>query len=171
MAYSVLTYVIPGADGRGYFCSTNIHGMTDIHQTLTNEGPAIAALTARLILGILFFFQGYDAVFKIGIGRVAETYLDSYAARKVPRFVTILGAWFTSLAELTGGLLLILGLCKYAALSLLGIDLVVASLAFSIAQPMWDTRHVLPRLLLLLLLLLLPASADIYSLDNYLFKP
>lgn len=132
-----------------------------------------AALIARIFLGLLFFFQGYDAVFNVKIKNIIQVYEDSFASKGIPRFLTISGAWFTSFIELIGGLLLILGVFQYYVLSLLGLDLIIASIAFGISSPMWDTKHVFPRLLLILFLFVIPESWNVLSLDNlfiYLYK-
>ncbi|MCW3083851.1 MAG: hypothetical protein JWP12_1217 [Bacteroidetes bacterium] len=137
-------------------------------ETLAQHHESIAALIARVFLGLLFFFQGYDAVFKIKISNVIETYESSFADKGIPRFLTVCGAWFTSYAELIGGLFLITGLFEYWSLSLLGLDLIVASIGFCIVSSIWDTRHVFPRLVLLIFLLVIPPAWDHYSLDHLL---
>lgn len=131
---------------------------------------AIGVFTARIILGLLFFFQGYDAVFKVKIKNVIQAYEQSFENKGIPRFLTVGGAWFTSLSELICGLLLILGLFEYVALYLLGANLIMASIAFGINTPMWDTRHVFPRLVLLIFLLVIPQSWNVISLDNLIFN-
>jgi putative oxidoreductase len=141
-------------------------------ETITQH-EITAAFIARVFLGLLFFFQGYDAVFNIKIKNVIQAYEDSFASKGIPRFLTVAGAWFTSFIEFIGGLLLILGVFQYYVLSLLGLDLIIASIAFGIASPMWDTKHVFPRLLLVLLLLIMPESWNLFSLDSlftYLYK-
>lgn len=137
-------------------------------ETLIQHHEAAAVLIARTLLGLLFFFQGYDAVFRVKIANVITTYEESFENKGIPRFITAAGAWFTSYAELIGGLLLIAGLFQYYALYLLGLNLLIASLAFSMVSPMWDMRFVFPRLALLLFLIAVPASWDLFSLDHLL---
>ena len=137
-------------------------------ETLIQHHEAAAVLIARTFLGLLFFFQGYDAVFRVKISNVISAYETSFENKGIPRFITVAGAWFTSYAELIGGLLLILGLFQYYALYLLGLNLVVAALAFSIVSPMWNMRFVFPRLALLLFLVAVPASWDRFSIDHLL---
>jgi uncharacterized membrane protein YphA (DoxX/SURF4 family) len=135
-------------------------------ESLTYYHEITAVFIARVFLGLLFFFQGYDAVFNVKIKNVINTYQDSFSNIGVPKFLTISGAWFTSFVELIGGLLLIFGVFEYYTLYLLGLDLLIASIAFGIATPMWDTRHVFPRLALLIFLLAIPTSWNVLSLDN-----
>lgn len=129
-----------------------------------------ATLIARLILGFLFFFQGYDAVFRVKIKNVIDTYDDQFENKGIPRFLTGAAAWYTCLTELICGLLLILGLFEYPALYLLALNLLMAAFAFGINTPLWDTRHVWPRLILLLFLLIVPVSWNDWSLDYLLFN-
>ena len=130
----------------------------------------IAVLIARVFVGFLFFFQGYEAVFKIKVKGVIEVYQNPFAFKGIPKLITACGAWFTSCSALICGFLLIIGLFQYCALYLLGLNLIITSIAFGIDTPMWDMRFVFPRLLLLLLLLLVPSSWHILSLDYVLFK-
>lgn len=130
-----------------------------------------ASLIARVFLGCLFFFQGYDAVFKVKIKHVIATFEDEFFQKGIPRFFTVLAAWFTSCTELIGGLLLIPGIFVYPALYLLGLNLVIAAIGFGINTPVWDTRHVFPRLALILFLLAIPQSWNTASLDLLFFKP
>ncbi len=109
--------------------------------TLIQHHEIVAVLIARVFLGCLFFFQGYDAVFNIKIRNVIYTYQNTFASKGIPKFVTVLGSWFTSYSELICGFLLIIGLFKYYALYFLGMDVILASIAFGITTPMWDMRH------------------------------
>lgn len=133
---------------------------------MLNEKEAIAVLIVRLFLGVLFLAQGYDKVFKIGIGGVVQTFEHPLISRRFPKWLLYLSAVFTSYIELIGGCLLIIGFMKYYVLYLLGIDLLMVGIAFSIIQPMWDMQHVFPRLILLIVLLLVPAQWDVYGLDQ-----
>ena len=130
----------------------------------------VAVLIARVFLGVLFFFQGYDAVFNIKVKNVVATFETNFANKVIPKFLTAAASWFTSYTELICGFLLIVGLFQYYALYLLGINLIIAAIGFGITSPMWDTRYVLPRLLLLLFLLFVPQGWNTLSLDNLIFK-
>ncbi len=138
-------------------------------EIITQCHEIVATSIARIFLGLLFFFQGYDAVINIKIKNVITTYEPTFENKGVPKFITICGVWYTSYSELIGGCLLTLGLFEYCALYLLGINLLVASVAFSINSPMWDMRFVFPRLVLLLFLLLVPRSWNVWTLDNLIF--
>jgi uncharacterized membrane protein YphA (DoxX/SURF4 family) len=139
-------------------------------ELLTQHHEAIAVFIVRVFLGLLFFFQGYDAVFHVKVKYVIQAYENSFSNKGIPRFLTVCGSWFTSCVELLGGLLLILGLFEYPVLYLLGLDLIIASIAFGIATPMWDMRFVFPRLALLIFLLIVPSSWHLWSLDSLLLK-
>ena len=130
-----------------------------------------AALIARVFLGCLFLFQGYDAVFRVKIYNIIETFEVNFSNRSVPRFLITIASWFTSYTELVCGFLLIIGLFEYVALFLLGINLIIAAIGFGINTPVWDTRYVYPRLILLLFLLCIPHAWNCLSLDYLFFKP
>ena len=137
-----------------------------------NQYHQVAAVfIARVFLGFLFFFQGYDAVFKIKMKNVIETYQTTFHNMGIPNSLTAVASVFTSFSELVCGFLLIIGLFEYAALFLLGINLIIAVIGFGIDTPLWDTRFVLPRLLLLIFLLVVPSSWNTWSLDALIFKP
>lgn len=130
----------------------------------------LAALIARVFLGCLFFFQGYDAIFNVKIQNVIGVFENDFTKKGIPKFMTICASWFTTYTELICGFFLILGLFEYAALYLLGLNLIVAAVGFGINSPIWDTRHVFPRLVLILFLLVLPQSWNILSLDHLFFN-
>lgn len=135
-----------------------------IRSILSNH-EIIAVFIVRVFLGLLFFFQGYDAIFRVGLKNVVNTFHPSFEDKGIPKSLTILGVGFTSYVQLIGGFLLILGFIKYYVLCLLGIDLLVAALAFGVIQPMWDLRAAFPRLVLLIFLLLIPWQWDVFSID------
>ncbi|HWY98466.1 MAG TPA: DoxX family protein [Bacteroidia bacterium] len=123
-------------------------------------------LLVRVFLGILFFLQGYDKVFRMGVAKVVGTIHTPLADKGVPNTFSIIGAYFTSYVELICGALLIVGFLKYYCLYLLGIDLLFAAFAFGLVEPMWDMKHIFPRLALLIFLLMVPAQWDIISVDR-----
>ena len=129
-----------------------------------------AALIARVFLGCLFFFQGYDALINIKLKNVIATFEDGFSRKGIPKFVIVCASVFTSYSEFLGGCLLILGLFEYSALYILCINLLIASIGFGITNAMWDLRHAFPRLVLILFLLVIPESWNTYSLDHLLFK-
>ena len=135
-------------------------------QAIIDYHTEIAIFIARVFLGLLFFFQGYDAIFNVKIDNIIESFYRPFSAKGIPKSLTVVGVWFTSYIELIGGLMLVLGLFKYAALYLLGADILIASIGFGIVKPMWDMQFVFPRLILLIFLLVIPTSWDIASIDH-----
>lgn len=130
---------------------------------------AMAVLLVRVFTGILFFFQGYDKIFRMGLKTTYDTVMPSYQKAGIPSGMTRGFIFLTSWIELIGGILLILGLLKYAALYALGADLLIVALSMSILNPMWDMQYIFPRLLLVLFLLIFPSSLDIIALDHFVF--
>lgn len=139
-------------------------------ETFTINNEAVLTFVLRVILGILFFFQGYDKVFKLKINGVIDFFRQELGSIKVPDFVLTSTAWFTSFAELICGALLIVGLFKTYALYALGIDLILVTGAFSLIKPMWDMQLLFPRLILLGILLYLPSEWDVLSADYIITK-
>jgi uncharacterized membrane protein YphA (DoxX/SURF4 family) len=135
---------------------------------ITNE--VVLAFVMRIILGILFFFQGYDKVINIKINGVIAYFKEELGGIQVPNFILVTAAVFTSFAELICGVLLIIGLFKTYTLFVLGVDLILVTAAFSLIKPMWDMQFVFPRLILLGILLLIPEGWDIISLDHTIWK-
>ncbi|MFN4235283.1 MAG: DoxX family protein [Bacteroidia bacterium] len=132
------------------------------------EGTHAAYLIARLFLGILFFVQGYDKVFRVKVQNIYTTMLPSFNRLNMnPSLVKIM-AYLTSYIEFTGGFLLILGLFTQLALIILGIDLLIVAIGLGMLTPMWDMQHAFPRLILLLVLLILPEYWNVFSLDELL---
>ena len=140
-------------------------------ETINQYHEIVAVVIARVFLGLLFFFQGYDAVFNVKIKHVVQTYQASFSHHGIPKFLLVGASWFTSCTALIGGFLLIVGLFEYSVLYLLGINMIIASIGFGINTPMWDLRFVFPRLLVLLFLLLVPQGWNVWSFDYLFFKP
>jgi uncharacterized membrane protein YphA (DoxX/SURF4 family) len=126
----------------------------------------IAAFTARLILGMLFFIQGYDAIFGVGTRTIVQTYRDGVNDKSIPVIWIRIAVAFTSYTELIAGLLLIPGLFIYPSLYLLCANMAVAALGFGLNRPMWDMKHFFPRIALLLYLLSIPAAWHRFSIDH-----
>jgi putative oxidoreductase len=124
-----------------------------------------AAFITRLFLGILFFLQGYDKVFRIGVKQVIAAVHGPLSEKGLPKFFSTFGSYFTSYVELVCGGFLIIGFVKYYCLYLLGFDLLFAALAFGIVDPIWDMKHIFPRLALLIFLLIIPSHWDVLSVD------
>jgi putative oxidoreductase len=138
--------------------------------TIDQYHEIIAVLVARVFLGCLFFFQGYDAVFRVKVKNVVASFEKDFSDHGIPGSLTIAASWFTCCTELICGFFLIFGLFEYVSLYLLGINLIIAAIGFGITTPMWDTRYVFPRLVLLLFLLFVPQQWNILSLDHLIFK-
>ncbi len=130
----------------------------------------IAELILRVFCGVIFVYQGYDKLFKIKISGVTQAFLMNAQKNNIPDFLLKGAAVYTSFVEFIGGLLLILGLFKNYALLLLGVDLIVVAMGFSMMEPVWDMRHVFPRLMMVFVLLILPAEWEYFSIDQLIKK-
>jgi uncharacterized membrane protein YphA (DoxX/SURF4 family) len=126
-------------------------------------------LFIRLFCGIIFIFQGYDKLFKVKLNQVIDTFDVEAEKKHIPKPFVVFSAFYSSIVEFFGGILLIVGLFKPIVLILLGFDLIMVAFAFSIIEAMWDMKHVFPRLILLSALMLIPTEWAIFSID-YLLK-
>ncbi|TCI84931.1 DoxX family protein [Tenacibaculum sp. M341] len=130
----------------------------------------IAVLTIRLILGFIFFFQGYGKVYKFGLDSVYQNFfLKSYESL-LPDFLLLFSTYYTSLIELIGGFLLIVGFKRDYALYALASVLVIVTFGHGLKDPIWDLSHVMYRTILLVTLLLLPKELDRFSVDFLIKK-
>ncbi len=136
-------------------------------QNIINNQYIIAVFTTRIFLGFLFFFQGYDAIARVGIKNLTESLHFPLSENGVPKAMTAAGVWIISFIQLIGGIFLIIGFVKYYALYLLGLNLVVTSIAYGIIKPMWDMQFVFPRLVILIFLLIVPPQWDVLSVDYF----
>jgi uncharacterized membrane protein YphA (DoxX/SURF4 family) len=133
---------------------------------MNEQNYMVGLLIARVFLGVLFFIQGYDKVFKLGLSKVILTFRNELGRSQFPNPVINASAYYTSYAELIGGLCLIFGFMKYYALYALGLDLVMVAVAMGTISPLWKMDFVFPRLILLLLLLLSPPAWDALTADH-----
>lgn len=129
----------------------------------------VAIMTARIILGLLFLFQGYDKIFRVGIGQVSSAVNTGIANGILPSKLVNITVFISSWIELVAGGMMILGILKTVAAVALCMNLIVVTIGFSWSKPIWDELHVFARLSLLLLVMLLPTEWDRLSFD-YLIK-
>lgn len=128
----------------------------------------VAILTIRLLLGFIFFFQGFGKVFKFGLDTVYTNFFKSGYSDMLPDFLLLFTAYYTSLIELIGGLLLIIGFKRDIALYFLASVLVIVTFGHGLKEPIWDLSHVMYRTILLVSLLLLPKNLDHFSIDGFI---
>ncbi len=130
----------------------------------------VAILTVRLILGFIFFFQGFGKVFKFGLQNVYKNFFASSYGELLPDFLLLFTAYYTSLVELVAGIMLVIGFKRDYALYALASVLVIVTFGHGLKEPIWDLSHVLYRTILLVGLLVLPKELDKFSLDFLIKK-
>ena len=130
----------------------------------------VAVLTIRLLLGFIFFFQGFGKVFKFGLDTVSQNFFIKSYSDLLPEYLLVFTAYYTSIIELVGGLLLIIGLKRDIALYLLASVLIIVTFGHGLKDPIWDLSHVMYRAILLVALLLLPKDYDQFSIDYWMSK-
>ena len=131
---------------------------------------AIATLTLRLLLGIIFFLQGFHKVFNWGIQDLYEEVFYNSSFEILPRFLVRATAYYTSYVELIAGFIIIIGFKRDWGLYALASVLVIVSIGHGMIETIWDLQHVIFRTILLVSLLLLPKEWDKYSIDGILKK-
>ncbi|MFM2135391.1 MAG: hypothetical protein RL021_791 [Bacteroidota bacterium] len=127
---------------------------------------SVALLLLRVTTGVLFFFQGYDKVFKVGVRQVVDTFQEPFQGSLFPNGLLKPLVWLSSYLEIIAGLMLATGLFRDLSLWLLATDLAMVAIAFSSMKAMWDMQFYFPRLVLVASLLLLPSGSDKWCLDR-----
>lgn len=135
-----------------------------------NTNKKVALLTIRLLLGFIFFFQGFGKIFKFGIDNVYNNFFAKTYSGILPEFLLQATAYYTSYVEFIGGALLVIGFKRDYTLYALASVLIIVTFGHGLVEPIWDLSHVLFRATLLLVLLLLPKSWDHYRLDTLIQK-
>jgi len=131
-----------------------------------NLNKQISALTLRLILGFIFFFQGFGKVFKFGLDAVYQNFFLETYKDLLPELLILATAYYTSYIEMIAGFLLIIGYKRDIALYALASVLIIVTFGHGLAEPIWDLSHVMYRTILLISLLLLPKGWDVFTIDT-----
>lgn len=129
------------------------------------ENLEIISLFVRIVVGSLFFFQGYDKLFNVKVDNVVSAFSNGKLLTYLPQPLLRIVVLMSSYIEMVGGFFLIIGLFKFYILSLISIDMVIVSFVFSYYKAMWDMQFYFPRFLLICILWIIPKANDIYSLD------
>ncbi|WP_299119934.1 DoxX family membrane protein [uncultured Tenacibaculum sp.] len=132
------------------------------------KNKQIAITTIRLILGFIFFFQGFGKVFKFGLDAVYKNFFLASYGDLLPDFLLLFTAYYTSIIELIAGFLLVIGFKRDYALYALASILVIVTIGHGLKEPIWDLSHVMYRTILLVSLLILPRELDIFSVDAFI---
>jgi uncharacterized membrane protein YphA (DoxX/SURF4 family) len=125
----------------------------------------MATLMVRVVLGILFFAQGYDKIFRIGINAVVDAASTDDMHRILGKGLLKASVLLSSWVELLAGALLIVGFQKDVALIALSADMIVAGIIFTLIKPMWDMQFYFPRLAMLVFMAIIPPGWDIWGID------
>ena len=103
------------------------------------------SLFARLMLGLILFWQGYGKVFKMGVDKLYAGAFKSYEETFLPTFVVKFTAYFTSYGELIFGALLILGLFRKVSYFGIGLILIIVTFGHGLQAPIFDLQHIFVR--------------------------
>jgi uncharacterized membrane protein YphA (DoxX/SURF4 family) len=127
---------------------------------------AVGVLFTRVLLGIIFFMQGFGKIFVFTVPVVYAKFFAVFEPTILPKWLIWTTACYTSYVELIGGFLLVVGLFRKYALCLLALDLVIVSFGHGMLEPIWDLSHVIPRAILLIILFFVPREWDRWHADR-----
>lgn len=134
---------------------------------MTNKNQRAAGLFfMRSLLGVIFLMQGFGKVFTYTVDGVYQSAFAEMESTWIPVFLLKFTAYFTSYAEMIGGLFLVIGLFRQWTYILFGMVLLLVAYGHGLTSPIWDLQHVLFRGVLLFPLFLLPIEWDKWAVDN-----
>jgi putative oxidoreductase len=114
--------------------------------------------------------QGYDKVIRVKMPEVIKTFRYEFGKVQMPNALLVISAYLSSFIELICGFTLILGLFTNYSLYLIGVDLLLVTIAFSLINPVWDMKIAFPRIIIWAALMLMPETFNTLSLDQILMK-
>jgi uncharacterized membrane protein YphA (DoxX/SURF4 family) len=129
----------------------------------------IVMLFVRLLLGLIFFWQGLGKIFSWGIDAVYNNSFKPFEDTFLPEFLLKSVVYFTSFVEFLGGFLLIIGLFRKQVYYLFAVLLLIVAFGHGLQSPIWDLQHVVFRSILLVFLMML-FDKDSLSLDRFIKK-
>ena len=147
-----------------------IKNQTILMQDSTNFQRTAAMFLLRTLLGLIFLMQGWGKVFSFGIDGVYKSAFAAMETTWIPVFLLKFTAYFTSYAELIGGLFLVLGLFRKWTYLAFGVVLLLVSYGHGLTSPIWDLQNVFFRAALLVPLMLLPIEWDKWAVDRMIGK-
>ena len=125
------------------------------------------SLFARLMLGLILFWQGYGKVFNMGVDNIYAGAFKSFEETFLPTFLLKFTAYFTSYGELIFGALLILGLFRKISYFGIGLILLIVTFGHGVQAPIWDLQHVFVRSAFLIFIAM-TFDKDHLNLDAFL---
>jgi uncharacterized membrane protein YphA (DoxX/SURF4 family) len=129
----------------------------------------MVVLFVGLLLGLIFFWQGFGKVFNWGIDAVYNNSFKPFEDTFLPEFILKSAVYFTSYVEFLGGFLLIIGLFRKQVHYLFAVVLLIVAFGHGLQSPIWDLQHVFIRSVLLVFLIML-FDKDSLNLDRFIKK-
>jgi uncharacterized membrane protein YphA (DoxX/SURF4 family) len=126
----------------------------------------VGVLFLRVLLGCIFFFQGYAKIFWFGMGNL---YASAFAGleSKLPTWLLWGTAYATSLIEVVCGFMVIVGFWRNRALFALAGVVIIATIGHGIESGIFDLQHIFPRAILIAFLLILPDEWDEWDAKHF----
>ncbi|MCX6290536.1 MAG: DoxX family membrane protein [Bacteroidetes bacterium] len=128
----------------------------------------LAVFALRTVTGILFLFQGYDKTFHVKADGIISSFETEVTKKFFSRGFLKATTYLSSYIEMIAGLMLLAGFGREIALSILAVEMIFVTVAFSLIKPMWDMQFFFPRFVFIITLLILPEEWDRFSLDHLL---
>lgn len=127
----------------------------------------IGVLFLRVLLGLMFFLQGYAKIFWWKVGQAYEPAFKNLASKFPSQLVWAVG-YTTSLLELIGGAMVILGIWRNRWLFVMAGIITTAAIGHSIETGVYDLAHVFPKAMIIALLLILPDEWDEFDVKHFI---
>lgn len=134
--------------------------------------PVAARFICRWILGLLFAMAGWWKVFELGaIEHARRFFVEGFADSWIPEWLLWGPGLVIPYVELIAGLLILAGLRLRAALTAVGLLLIVTTYGHALQQPLFDIDgHTFTRLALIVFLLLAGSDEDRATVDYWVRK-
>jgi putative oxidoreductase len=127
---------------------------------------ATGVLLIRILLGGLFFYQGFEILFISGIGLAHADIFVSNSSILLPDKLIRFSILIISITQLSGGILLIVGFLRNYSLYILSILILFITFSFGDVNVIWQFENTVFKAVLLISLLMLPIEWDKWSVDN-----
>lgn len=128
-----------------------------------------AVFICRWILGLLFAMAGWWKVFELGAaGHARRFFVDRFADSWIPEWLLWALGVSIPFLELAAGLLILAGFGLRAALTAVGLLLIVTTYGHALAEPLFDIDgHTFTRLALIVFVLMAGSENDRTTVDYW----
>ena len=142
------------------------------NQLAKTNNLTIASFIMRWVLGVLFFMAGYWKVFTLTAKSHAENFfVAAYADSWIPQWALLTGGYVIPYWELLAGVLILIGWQLRAALTSVGVLLIITTYGHALATPLFDIDgHTFTRLISIIGVLMLGWQHDKTTAEYWINK-